>query len=314
MDINFNGVVPSGDDIRDYTIIPTAISFPANFTLKRLPTVLNQNSIGSCVAHACSSTLQIYNNKQFSTDFIYGYRPSDYYIGIGMRPRDACQTMVKIGNCLKTELDGNTEVTNVIDKVNSQLNILISRAAPYKIESYARIYNISELQTSLYNGMPVLLTTNVYMDFNAGKDGILKNTKNTGLRGAHEMVVVGWETINKQLYFYVLNSWGTVWGKNGFCYMKSDMITNLDYVTEMYAVADKYIDENVIRRTLRNGMNGDDVKELQTKLNKLGYSCGTADGIFGAKTDAAVKAYQKANKLTVDGIVGKNTWNALDKE
>ncbi len=45
------------------------------------------------------------------------------------------------------------------------------------------------------------------------------------------------------------------------------------------------------------------VKPLQTYLNYLGYSCGTADGIAGTKFDSAVKAYQKANGCTVDGEV-----------
>lgn len=54
-------------------------------------------------------------------------------------------------------------------------------------------------------------------------------------------------------------------------------------------------------------MRGDDVKEVQARLNELGYNCGTADGIFGKKTDIAVRNYQTDNGLTVDGIVGKNT-------
>ena len=37
----------------------------------------------------------------------------------------------------------------------------------------------------------------------------------------------------------------------------------------------------------------------------------TIDGKFGSKTEASVKAFQKANNLTADGIVGKNTWRAL---
>ena len=63
--------------------------------------------------------------------------------------------------------------------------------------------------------------------------------------------------------------------------------------------------------TLKNGSRGTQVKVLQFLLNELGYDCGEADGIFGSKTLAAVKAYQKAKSLTVDGICGKNTWTKL---
>ena len=62
---------------------------------------------------------------------------------------------------------------------------------------------------------------------------------------------------------------------------------------------------------LYRGCTGDAVKTLQDKLNALGYNSGSVDGIFGAKTYAAVTAFQKANGLGVDGIVGKLTWGKL---
>ena len=53
------------------------------------------------------------------------------------------------------------------------------------------------------------------------------------------------------------------------------------------------------------------VKTVQTKLKRWGYYTGAVDGIYGPKTKAAVKSFQKKNGLTVDGIVGKNTAAAL---
>ena len=52
------------------------------------------------------------------------------------------------------------------------------------------------------------------------------------------------------------------------------------------------------------GDKGTAVKELQENLNYLGYSCGTADGIFGTNTYNALVKFQKANGLTADGIYG----------
>ena len=58
------------------------------------------------------------------------------------------------------------------------------------------------------------------------------------------------------------------------------------------------------------GSSGDDVKTLQELLNSSGYNL-DVDGQFGQKTQQAVKDYQAKNNLTVDGIVGNNTWSSL---
>lgn len=64
---------------------------------------------------------------------------------------------------------------------------------------------------------------------------------------------------------------------------------------------------------LRKGDKGALVYLLQGALICKGYDTGGFDGIFGDKTLAAVKAYQKANGLTIDGISGKNTFEKLLK-
>ena len=61
---------------------------------------------------------------------------------------------------------------------------------------------------------------------------------------------------------------------------------------------------------LSYGSQGDDVKKLQESLNKQGYSL-SVDGIFGSKTQQAVKDYQSKNNLAVDGIAGQNTLGKL---
>ena len=65
--------------------------------------------------------------------------------------------------------------------------------------------------------------------------------------------------------------------------------------------------------TLKSGSKGDGVKRLQQSLIDAGYNVGSsgADGIYGNNTAAAVKAYQKANGLTVDGIAGNQTLGRL---
>lgn len=73
-------------------------------------------------------------------------------------------------------------------------------------------------------------------------------------------------------------------------------------------------DAPIIRRKiLKKGMSGEDVRELQEKLNKLGYDTGGTDGEYGTKTFVAVAKLQEAHKLTpVDGEAGPVTMTVID--
>lgn len=57
----------------------------------------------------------------------------------------------------------------------------------------------------------------------------------------------------------------------------------------------------------RLGSRGDEVRRIQTKLKSLGYFSGTVDGIYGVKTQSAVKNFQKSVGITADGIAGNKT-------
>ncbi|MCL2606624.1 MAG: peptidoglycan-binding protein [Coriobacteriia bacterium] len=67
---------------------------------------------------------------------------------------------------------------------------------------------------------------------------------------------------------------------------------------------------------LRRGSSGAAVRQLQTRLNQLGFRGANGrvlavDGAFGPQTDHAVRAFQRNRRLSVDGIVGPNTARAL---
>lgn len=62
---------------------------------------------------------------------------------------------------------------------------------------------------------------------------------------------------------------------------------------------------------LRSGARGDDVRTLQKKLREHGATM-TADGVFGNRTDRAVRAFQSSVGLRADGVVGARTWRALN--
>lgn len=63
--------------------------------------------------------------------------------------------------------------------------------------------------------------------------------------------------------------------------------------------------------TLKPGDHGVQVKRLQRALARLGYKPGAVDGDYGAATETALKAFQRASKLTADGVLGPKTLTAL---
>lgn len=65
--------------------------------------------------------------------------------------------------------------------------------------------------------------------------------------------------------------------------------------------------------TLKKGAKGQAVKDLQEALKALGLQPGPIDGVFGKKTEDAVKAFQKLKGLEVDGIAGPITWLNIDE-
>lgn len=61
----------------------------------------------------------------------------------------------------------------------------------------------------------------------------------------------------------------------------------------------------------KNGSRGEEVRKIQTKLKNWGYYSGSVDGVYGWQTENAVKSFQKKNGLTVDGVAGEKTLNAM---
>lgn len=89
------------------------------------------------------------------------------------------------------------------------------------------------------------------------------------------------------------------------------LLGEVEDTTTASAPALKPASEVITMKTLREGSKGTQVKVLQWLLKEKGFDAGSVDGIFGSKTSAAVKAYQKAKGLETDAVVGKITWSKL---
>lgn len=104
--------------------------------------------------------------------------------------------------------------------------------------------------------------------------------------------------------------WGWQYTSSG----KVNGITGNVDLNIKYNIAEGEKETEKNRKTLQRGDFGADVVYLQQRLISKGYGVGAVDGKFGNKTLEAVKAFQAENNLTVDGIVGNNTWNTLENK
>lgn len=81
--------------------------------------------------------------------------------------------------------------------------------------------------------------------------------------------------------------------------------------SELFEYGAEELETSLARPMLRRGSRGAPVIELQKRLSALGFNSGAADGIFGSRTESAVRAFQRSQRITVDGIVGPQTWSRL---
>ncbi len=161
------------------------------------------------------------------------------------------------------------------------------------------------------------------------EDGGVKTRKST--KGDYEYygVLRGASSVGCPLYYIVEHSFHT--NEASARWLMDDKNLKKLAAAEAKAIADYFgykkktsseekgeTKVNIELNVIKNGSRGEEVKTLQTLLKAKGYKGEnkkvlSIDGIFGANSEYAVKAFQKANKLSVDGIVGKNTWNKLIK-
>ena len=234
------GTLNSPFDARDYKLVASATeTFPDVFELPKV-TVKNQGAVSSCVAHAVSSVVEYHHKKQhnekrsFSTEFIYGLREEDYYVGKGMRIRNALNTLLKYGDVPTADFRGNNEYQRAMKNVNAKLEELKEKAYPHRISSYFRIYDENALKSALMEHGYVVVSMNWH------KGIVLVNgiyTPNDKISGRHAVVLYGW---NKDGWL-AQNSWGTLFGNKGRFIIPFDFKFN-----EMWGITDN-ITENIVK-------------------------------------------------------------------
>lgn len=233
--MQFNDAVKSPYDARDYTI-SAETDFPEAFALETVP-VKNQGFKPTCVAHALSSVIEYHYKRQhqtyekFSTEFIYGYRPEGYYMGDGMRIRDALNTILKCGDVFISNCIGNNDCEKACENVSANLDELKALAYPHRISAYFKINNADELKTALMKYGAVVVSMNTYEDSKLVDDVYTYDASQE--HGCHCVFIYGWN----EKGWLVQNSWGKLYGGDGrfiipFDYKFNEMWGVVDNITE----------------------------------------------------------------------------------
>lgn len=151
---------------------------------------------------------------------------------------------------------------------------------------------------------PVVACFTVYEDFYFYGSGVYKHVAGD-LIGGHCICVVGYD--DGQRCWIVKNSWGGSWGESGFVRFAYGSCGIDDM---MWAIDQAVVTTLKPWPTVKRGAKGDSVRSLQHLLRARGQTP-AVDGDFGAGTEKAVRAHQKVRNLTIDGVVGPQTWGVL---
>ena len=338
----YYGCLESTPDPRDYRIeIVGDTIYPKQFMVTDDPPAYNQGQIGSCVIQALRGAPHAATGVEMGTSFAYGYWRSHKLVGLYVT--EALAGFARDGFPPRSVDNVDLEVEEVIDYAHRNAERMLKAAEPYKGWTYAKINTIDEIKAVVYGsrnhrgqrcfvGLPVVDQINGWWLTTGGSQ-----------IGRHALAIVGWDD-DKQAVI-LRNSWGEPKGmfQNGTCYLYCTYDEILANTRELYALIppakvepkpdepvkpepkpdepvepkpDEPKEDIKVVRTLRLTdpyMRGDDVKHAQERLIVHGYNI-TADGIFGKKTYNAVREFQAAKKLSIDGIIGKNTLAALDED
>lgn len=229
---NIKGAIPSPKDDRDWLISKSVspLSYANISTLKEYrtsakPEIVDQGEIGCCVA--CSLAYCRYiaehtqsdNRLEFSIPFIYGNRAAADYDGEGMYPREALAQLKKYGVPHSKHLSGFYDYPTSKEKVSENLRDLLNLAYPFRISSYYRCNNAGDIKYAVheYGAVTVMYPCfdELYYPNDKGYIAMPNNPK-ANVSTYHQMTIIGWTADN---YWIVVNSWGTEWGDNGYCYI-----------------------------------------------------------------------------------------------
>jgi C1A family cysteine protease len=246
------GWIPDLPDERDlqYPVAPKLLSFfkklPTSVDLRdKMPLVYDQRELGSCTAQAgcavlmyCEMLSDTPDVERSRLELYWRTRYLEHTVNqdAGAQIRDTFKAMNKFGVAPESlwPYDISKFTQTPPDNVTG---------ADFRLTEYRRVPNsVQGLKEALADEHPVVIGINIYSSFmgeQAQETGVIPipDKSKEELLGGHAIVIVGYNTASDKQWFVFRNSWGEIWGENGygylpFAYLKgnaSDFWTALKY-------------------------------------------------------------------------------------
>lgn len=244
------GWIPDIPDARDFKYSISrpqemATPLPPKIDLRELcPPVYDQGSIGSCTAQGIAALLQFNRMKQGLKNFPQS-RLWIYYVERMLEGTKKYDNGAQIRTGIKVVASNGAPPENVWPYIESKFAVKPPwqtwiRARRFKASDYLRLThtNITELKKCLASGFPFVFGLSLYGSFMADKvtkSGIVPMpTGKEKLQGGHAMVCVGYDDSIES--FIVRNSWGPIWGIDGYCMIPYDYMTNGDLGDDYWTI------------------------------------------------------------------------------
>ena len=322
------GAIPTPPDVRDYTIQTPRAAYPDAWEIP-IPKHYDQQA-STCVPQTMRWLYYLAYGREYGVNYLYAGGRS--HQGEGMVVGQALSFLVKAGNASLKADPKEYEVPEAISRYNQNKAALQADALPVAGCVWARAATVSQVKAALTakrklakgEYLPVSATLAVEQ-WDPDSRGVWPCSR-PGL-GYHQVLIKGWKKLGGKEYALIHNSWGQNWGMNGDALVEwAEALALGAYVLVPPEVETQEPEQSeperpkarrTLRRTrpyMRDGDGYTDVSLCQTRLDVHGFSCGKVDGIYGPKTEAAVRSFQGAMGLDTDGICGSKTWAALDEE
>jgi C1A family cysteine protease len=231
------GYISDLRDHRDYKLAKPTVTpiLPTSVDLRQgMPEVQDQLSLSACTAFAAAAAFQYelqkdtkHKNEDLSKLFLYfctrdaeNATTSD----TGGQIRDAVKCLNKQGIC--TTDFWQYDETKVFERPG---DAAYQDASHFKVGEYIGVnVKLNAIKQVLANGFPIIFGTTIFSSFEGKK--VEKNgkvpypKKEEKMLGGHAMCIVGYDDVKR--IFIVQNSWGVVWGDEGYCYMPYKYVAN----------------------------------------------------------------------------------------